>query len=373
MAGTVSIEDILGLAPLTEALRATTSGVPDPFPAELDAVKPANKVMGDRGKWKRIYGTRTTAKLGAYGTEGRRVPLQSVSEQEFRCLYVGLQFQIDMLMLAKLMSFERYVQDEGVDFVRYELEELSKRIANTSVVAKASMLRYGAIYWDADGNILPNSTGAVYTYTAQVPSTNQGQLNGIITAPWTLPNTDILSQLRQLQRQSKKDTGLRLSTAMHGLNMISYFQGNALMQGYLTRNPSWRDSLVDTGMVPDRFAGVDRWVNVGEAFFEDVNGVNQNLWDDDLIVFTPSLNTPDKMDFWATMEGSLAVPRSFDVFGDPTAAMRNFRWEYGEIGYAIPNVIGVNGMQMGVTVHCAKVWLPAIRLEKAVYQAEVVF
>src|SRR5579883_1789714 len=181
MAGTAALESILGVAPLTEALRVTTSGIPDPFPAELSKVKPQNRFLGDRARWRRLYGARTTAKLAAYGSGGRRVPLQQIAQQDVRMLYIALEFFIDANMLAKLTSFESYTQDEGLDFVRLQLEELGKRIHNTEIVAKATMLRYGAIYWDADGNILPSSSGATYTTSSQVGANNQNQLNGIIS------------------------------------------------------------------------------------------------------------------------------------------------------------------------------------------------
>ena len=48
--GSKALEDIIGIVPLTEALRATTSGIPDPFPPEFSVVKPANRVLGDRAR-----------------------------------------------------------------------------------------------------------------------------------------------------------------------------------------------------------------------------------------------------------------------------------------------------------------------------------
>jgi len=372
--GSVELEAILGITPLTEVLRATTSGIPDPFPPEFAMVKPANRVLGDRAKWIRIYGARTTAKLGVYGTEGRRVPLQPIATQPVRCFYVPLQFQIDMLMLAKLQSFTKYEQDEGVEWVGYQLQELAKRIGNTRIVAKASMLANATVYWDGDGNILPSSSGAVYSLPISVPASNLNQLNGIITQSWAITNTDILSNIRYLHRQSKQDTGLKISTALYGINIPTYFQVNTTLSGYLARNPGWRDTLVDTGDVPRNFGGIDRWVNVSDAFFEDQNGTNQLLWGNDAITFCPSINTPDKMDWWATFEGSIAVPKSFDVQQTPEAALKNFRWEYGQSSFAVPNVWGVTpGAQMGVTVYVQDVHLPAIRNEKGVYMATVVF
>lgn len=364
-----ALEDIIGIAPLTEALRATTSGIPDPFPKELSAVKSANRILGDRAKWTRIQGARTTAKLAAYGAPGRRVPLQPVARQTVRMLYIAMEFQIDVNMLNRLQSFEQYVQDEGLDYLQYNIDEIGKRMANTRIVCKASMLRHGAVYFDSDGNVLPSSSGASFTYSAQVPANNQNQLNGMIAAPWSLANTDILGHIRSIKQQSAKDTGLTQAHVMYGKNIPFYFQTNATLQAYLARNPNWRDALVDTGDVPANFGGIKQWTNVSHAFFEDQNGTNQSLWDNDLAVFTPELNTPDKMDWWAMMEGSAAVLRGFDAHSDPIGALKNCKQEYGQSGWALPTL----APPLAVTVYFQDCFLGAIRSEKAIYQADTVF
>lgn len=369
MAGTTSIENIIGLAPLTQALRATTSGIPDPFPAEFSAVKPSNRILGDRAKWTRIIGARTTAKLAAHGAPGRRVPLMPVSQVPVRMLYTAMEFQIDVNMLARLQAFEKYVQDEGIDFLRYNIEEIGKRMANTRIVCKASMLRFGAIYWDSDGNILPSSSGAAFSYSCNVPANNQNQLNGIIAAPWSLSNTDIMGHIRRLKQQSAQDTGLVPQHVMYGLNIPYYFQTNATLQAYLSRNSSWRDTLVDTGDIPANFGGIKRWTNVSHAFFEDQNGTNQTLWDSDLCVFTPEMGSPDKMDWWAMMEGSAAALRGFGAHADPMSALANCKQEYGQSGWSLPTL----APPLAVTCYFQDSFLTVIKNEKAVYQAEVSF
>src|ERR1051325_5090569 len=119
-----ALEDIIGITPLTKALRATTSGIPNPFPAEFSTVNPRNRVLGDRAKWIRIYGARTTAKVARSGAPGRRVPLQPISTQPTRMLFTALEFQIDANLLNKLQSFDAYTQDEGIDWLGYQFREL---------------------------------------------------------------------------------------------------------------------------------------------------------------------------------------------------------------------------------------------------------
>ena len=50
MAGTIALEDVLGVAPLTEALRVTTSGIPDPLPPMPVRIKKNLELMRYRDK-----------------------------------------------------------------------------------------------------------------------------------------------------------------------------------------------------------------------------------------------------------------------------------------------------------------------------------
>lgn len=372
MAGSASIDDVIGIVPLTEALRTQTSGIPNPFPAEFATVKPSNRILGDRARYIRIKGARTTAKIAAYGAPGRRVPLQPLEPQTVRMLFLSMEFLLDANMLNRLQAFLQggaYQQDEGMDFLQYQIEEVGKRMANTRIVCMASMLRYGAIYWDSDGNVLPSSSGASTTYSAQVAATHQSQLNGIISQSWALTNTDIMAQLRVLNQSSVQATGLQMQHAMIGLNIPTYFQTNVTLQPYLARHQNFRDTLVDTNMVPANFADIKSWVNVSHAFFEDASGTNQLLWDNDLIVFTPDMSPGNKMDWWAMYEGSAAVLSGVDAYSDPMAALAACKQEYGQSGYSMPTFQS----PLGVNVFMQDVFFPGIKNENAIYQADVAF
>jgi hypothetical protein len=372
MAGSKSIEEIIGIAPLTAAIRVTSSGIPNPFPSQFSTVKPKNRVIGDRARYIRLKGVRTTAKMGVYGTAGRRVPLQPVESDTVRMLWVAMEFMIDVNMLNRLQAFLNggpYQQDEGMDFLSYQLEEMGKRMANTRIAATASVLQYGAIYWDSDGNLLPSSSGASTTMSMGISANNQNQLNGIIASSWALSNTDIMLQLRTLKLQAAQDSGIMPEHAMIGLNIPTYFQQNVTLQPYLARHANFRDTLVDTNMVPPNFADIKSWTDVSRAFFEDQNGVNQKLWGADSITFTPDIMQPDRMDWYGMFEGSAAVLTSFDVAQDAMGALQNCKQEYGMSGWSLPTLQA----PLGVTVFLQDCFLPAIRNEKAPYQAVVAF
>jgi len=366
----IALEEILGFSPLTTALRATSSGVPNPFPDDLFTVAPQNRVRGDRAKWIRITGERRTARRVVYGAPGRRRSLRDVSDQTIRCFHNHETFQIEMTVLQKLQAFEKYENDDGIDWVRYQLEEAAKRQVNTRIITAASMLRQGAIYWDSDGNLLPTSSGADtnQTVTANIPSSHQNQLGGLIDASWALANTDIPFHVESIQKQSLQDTGMRQNAVMYGINVPRYIRANNFAQAFMSRNPGMNDKMLTTNAIPDGLFNIDKWVPVYTSFFQTDDNTVHEIWDDDLAVFMPSIAQPDKMDWWKIFEGSYPVPRSIDVQRDPMAAIKNFEVVFGQGAYAI-----ITYDPIGIEVHNFDTFIPTIRNEKAIYQAEVAF
>jgi hypothetical protein len=363
-----ALEEILGHVPLTEALRANAKDLPNPFPPELFSVSDSNRVLGDRAEYVRITSERRTSRFVKYGAPPRRRSLRDIASQPVRMLHNYEEYLIDPQILFKLRSFERYEQDRGMDWLRYQHEEAARRAQNTRVVATATMLRHGAIYLDSEGNLLPTSSGAAETITANVPAAHQTQVNGVIAASWALANTDLMSHLRNLQQYSLQETGMQIKTALYGINVPSYIQNNDFAVAYLSRNQGMNDKILSTGQIPDGFGGIDRWIPVYTSFFHDDTETVTELWDDDLVVFMPELSQADKMAWWALYEGSYMVPRSMEVQRTPEAALNNLQPEYGMFSYSL-----MMPPTFGVSVYHGDTFLPAIRNEKAIFQADVAF
>lgn len=365
-----ALESIIGHAPLTESLRATSSGVPNPFPPELFTVSPRNRVLGDRAKYIRITGERRTAKRVVYGAPGKRRALRDVGEQGVRCFHNSESFALDMTILQKLQAFEQYTQDEGMDFLAYQIQEAAKRQQNTRVITTGSILRHGAVYWDSEGNLLPTSSGADASYTIDfgVPASHKDQINGIVTAPWSLVNTDIPGHIRAIKNYARQETGLELTAALYGKNISKYIMQNNLCQAFMSRNDSRNEKFLATGEISSGLFDIADWRPVYSSFYEKDDGTIAEVWDDDLIVFLPEISQPDKMNWWAMYEGSYPVPRSLDVQRDPMSAIRNFEIVYGQGSYATITVT-----PPGVDVHDFDTFLPAIRNEKATFHVDTAF
>jgi hypothetical protein len=367
----VALEDILGYMPLTEALRTKASGVPNPFPAEFFQTAPANKVMGDRAKYVIISGERRTAKRAKYGSPAVRRALRDVGDQAVKLLHLSESFAVDLMVLQQLRSFEKYSQDAGMDWLRYQLDEAARRIANTEVITTASVLKSGAIYFDSNGNLLPSSSGADTNATIDfgVPATHQNQCNGIIDSSWLLTGTDIPGHIAGLQRYALEETGMELGAALYGKSIAKAIRQNSYCQAFLSRNPGLNDKLSMGYEIPDGLFGIKKWIPVYQSFYEtDDSGTVAEIWDDNQVTFVPNVAQPDKMTWYVRYEGSLPVPRTIDVQKDPMAAIKNAELVYGAGGYSVATVA-----PPGVECYTFHTFLPAVRNPKALFQATCIF
>ncbi len=361
-----SLEDILGFAPLTEALRATASGVPNPFPQEFFNVAPANRIIGDRAKYVRLFGERRTSMRAQYGSPARRRSLKDIGDQTVRCTHNYESINIDYVMLQKLRSFEQYQQDEGVDWLRYQIAEAAQRQMNSRIIGVASALSQGALYWDTDGNVLPSSSGADANQTVDfgIPATHKNQINGIIDASWALHNTDIPTHLRKIQQFAAQETGVVPTTALYGINIPKYIQQNDFCMAYLSRDGQFRTSYKGN-QIPDGLFGIDRWIPVYTTFFEDSGGTTRLIWDDDLLVLVPNVSQPNKMNWWAMYEGSFPVPKTIDVQRNPDITPDAFDLQYGMFSYAVGRFD-----PPAMEVFYGDTFLPGLRGEKFIYQID---
>lgn len=366
-----SIYDILGYMPLTEALRTTSMGVPNPFKfggMDLFSVSEGDRVIGDKFRFVTLKGERRTVKRAEYGAPSRGRALKDPGYVDGRLVHFFEHIDLDPLVYQQLHSPEAYVQDQGIEILSDEIESAGIRLANDRIVMVASTLRHAALYFDADGDILPSSSGAEYTFSFNRSANNANQLNGIISASWALTNTDIPTQLINLKSTAAETHGYEPEVCFYGKNVPKYLMQNDHIGAFLQRNPGYNDEYLRTNKIPDGLFGF-KWVPVYTAFYEDSAGTNQQLWDDDLCVFTPGVaDLGERMRWWAFKEGSFMVPTSMDVRANINNPFANFKTEYGQFAYCVPKVNPV-----AATVHYGDTCSPVLRKADATYAATVAF
>lgn len=184
----VNLEAILGMRNLCGMIQSVVGRCPeDILPPEM--YKVTRSIEGNRGTYFKVRGTRQTARIVQYGSPSKARELPGVSEEPLTLLH---SFEHCIHPAALLSNLAAEHQDNpdaeikqrlGLQTVTRQIEVFGDLFKNLRVSCIYSALANGVIYWDAGGNLLPSSTGAVYTVNFGIP--NQ-PLNYSATSQYTV-------------------------------------------------------------------------------------------------------------------------------------------------------------------------------------------
>lgn len=357
-----SLEQVLGYVSLTGTIQATTTGIPNPYPDGFMNIK--KPVVGDKGRYTRIKGTRRTARLAMYGAPAVQRELKDVAYEDVKLMHTFESMNIDPLLIQALRNYNNYdLQQRGVQELARQVAEWKMYFQNLRIATIGQTLALGAIYYDGSGNFLPSSSGAVVSATFGMNANNQNQLNGILATTWSNPTADIPNQLRVLKQTAAELTGYPLKVALYGRNVPSYLTNNDYVLDYLARSPNMREQFLDSGEIPNGLFGF-QWVPIYTAFFEDQTGANQLIWNNDAVTFTPEPSA----DWWEILEGTYQVPTSINIQTDANQAMGSLREVVGMFGYSM-----VTHNPPTIQSYFGDTFLPVIKVPDAIYQGIVKF
>jgi hypothetical protein len=366
---TVTLQDVLGGPNLCGVIQGTTTGIANAFPAGFYQVD--KTVDRDTGQYTRVHGTRTVARMAAYGS-----PSQQRSLTGLEAVPVKLIHTVESILLpvADYMNLLQYddtaTQTRGIQEVTRQVRAFRANFDNLRVAALTQMLFQGAIYSDGQGNLLPNSTGAKTIASFNVPSGNTAQLNAlgtgnILDVSWDNAAADVDHQLLALRQAAGRLSGYPLRYAFYGKNVPTYLTGNTKLQNYFIRSAGDDASYLSTAEVPSPLLGFT-WVPAYDAFFEDANGVLQPLVGDDQVAFTPD-PTPDWIGW---LEGTYPVPTSLGTVAvDAVQTLRgNVTTASGLFAYGVLSTDPVT-----VKMVAGDTFLPVLKVPKAIFVATVRF
>jgi hypothetical protein len=260
-------------------------------------------------------------------------------------------------------SYER--QDLGRQEIDEQITDFGARFTNSEIATIGLVVATGKNYYDANGNLLPTSSGATLTVDWGVPAGNQNQLDvlgtgAIIAASWATAGTDIASHLRTLKQQALYQHGYEPTIAIYGKSIPTYFQNNTTLNAYFQRNAVFRDKLVATNEIPQGMLDFD-WYPGWKLFYEDSAGTNQKIVADDAVIFMP----PVARTWYEFQLGSYLVPRTLDIQSDRQAS--DFETVYGmfSFGQSVRNPVTAD-------VYMGHTFGPVLKNPKVIYQADVV-
>jgi hypothetical protein len=339
--------------------------VPDILPPAFDAFK--KEVAVDRARFREIPGNRKLARRQAYGGLARIRALADVGERDVKLVHTKEKLEIPADVMDGLFSLQSYEQDKSFEVILEQLKYFRDYFDNLRKTQKMQALVNGANYFDDEGNLLPNSSGANNSYTTdfQVPPGNKNQLDvfgtgPIISASWANPSTDIPLQIRNLKKAAVAKSGYPLKHALYGNNVLSYLTNNNYVKDYLAREGNRRGEYLSDNEIGQLF-GL-QWTPIGEQFYEDASNSIHYVANDDTVIFTPE---PDD-GWWELFEGSYRVPKTIDLMVNAEDAIRNSDLLYGLFAYS-----RFSHEPLGLECYTGDTFLYAIKNGKVLFQADV--
>lgn len=358
-----AIESLLGFRTLIDMVKSPVGGVPNVWPTEcLTTTRP---LASDTAEWVEQISARTNAPTVNYGSAARKMAQEQVSTRTAKCIYSNNYIDHKGAVLNALNGSDREAQNRAKMLVDYQTMEFRRKMQNTRISAISSAFRYGAIYLDGDGNILPSSSGAVQTIDLSVPAANKNQLNGVIAAAWNVAGTDILGHLSALNLAAVQQSGLPLKYAYYGSAIPGYLTGNTNIKEIM-KSDSGLTSQLRQNKIPTGF-GIENleWRPLVTSFFVDSTGTNQTWFPSDFVVFMPEITR----DWYEFLEGRYQLPDTAVGMGissgDPS--MVDFGSVNGMASYVkkIDDPVGLRHYQ-------SDMFLPTFKVPSAVFIADTV-
>ena len=326
-----AIQDIFAFRNISKAIESVKTGIPDRLPPAFNTIK--EDVLGNETTYHTFYGERRLVQRTEYGAPSRATSQKPIGQKPLILASFASHILIEQELLLRLRQVNDVLaQNRAKDFIAKACVNHKKRYDNNRVAHQTQMLAKGAYWYDAQGNLLQSSSGAVVTVDFGVPAANKNQLNGIIGTSWADAAADIFLDIEQIKQRQVKATGRPVKFAFYGLNVPGYIYKNTSFKQYFQFNPQYFQQFAqNAGAIPDGFAGIDKWFPMRDTFFEDEAGTQAALWGDDVCTFTPDIDS----DVYTLYEGSVICPTDMGVSKNVDGAFSNSEIVYGQGGYSV--------------------------------------
>lgn len=333
----VSLKDVLGAPQLCGSFETVKTGIPDVYPPEYYNVD--NNVEGDKGSYFQVQGQRQLAEIASYGSSSTTTQMKGVTEVPVILLHVVKNLTLPMTKFMGLIRKDSagsnlLIDEKGVQEISRHIKNSVQLVRNLKIALLTQLLTLGNNYFDAQGRMLPSSSGAKTTAPSGIAAANIGNLTSVLSGStaWTNPAADIADQLVQLDQLSMDNSGYDLEYAFYGRNIPKYLSGNPKMAAYLARNTGANDLYIRKGRITE--LGNLSWMPGYRSSFRTQNSdgteTTNRLIGDDEIVFTPAPSSS----WLGWINGSYPVPKTIDVARDGMEVLSNVDVVYGDFMYA---------------------------------------
>ena len=273
--GYVNALTLLGRPELDAMIQLSRDGTPKVFPPSFNAdyqTVPADYVQAFSET-----GSRNLVPLVQYDSKSRMIQMKPLGETFLRLFSLRFNKQLQPSQYMNLINFtDLNAQKMGMKEIGRQIKDSIARMYNTREQLLAAMLFQGNVWVDKNGEILPNSTNAVYTSNVGIPSGNTGQLNvfgtgNLLSVGWentgsAQPDLDVLS----VRQAAVRLTGYPTRHAFYGINVPGYLSQNARLSTYFYRDVFRQDGVgttyIDTAEFATGMLGLN-WIPAWASFY----------------------------------------------------------------------------------------------------------
>lgn len=311
-------------------------------------------------------GTNKIAKSAARGSAARPITISGASRRPEVLIHSSNSIEIKADTLVNLINpANRSVEQFARAEIARQVRECTMLSMNMRTAAVTSLIGLGAVWYDANGDQLASSSGAVVTVDPGIPANNRNQLNGLITASWATATTPIVSNLMNIQKQALVNAKGRcgpIEHAVYGSAIFDYIYNNTQAQAMIANNPVYMTAFAQ-GVIPNGFAGIRNWWPGYFGFYDNSSGTTVTPVASDCLALFPE---PDGT-WFELQEGIQPLPANFNGGGTLDDIAANTVIANGMFTYAYPTM-----NPYGATMIFGDNFLPAVHIPEVLFIADVV-
>ncbi len=243
---------------------------------------------------------------------------------------VGLS--MDALQMIRRPNDET-LQEKGREEIAMQMEDFGDRHNIFRAVCLAKTLFDSTVYFDANGNVLEDSTGNAYSVDFGVPSSHRSQITAasdsfsgaIIDAAWDTAGAKIFDHLDNVQMAAEEINADVPTHIWAPTEAKKWLRNNTQVLGFLQASPEQADRILAGTMIED----LNGWTwHFNNNTYTGSAGTAKRY-----IPATKVLMTPEPGEWLAAANGSELITSVEGIAAGVEAALANITEVFGDFSY----------------------------------------